>query len=169
MEEFNDYIGSVRDLRYRVTKEGYSSYAVVFRNRLITNSLVHQGLSPRKSGNEKLPKFNWIDNPDFFRGLVDGDGAISISTSKSSSIELHNSLEIVTGFIDFVNKHVVHSKNKTPTLISTFENGSLYSVGFYGKTAVEILKILYYKDCLAIKRKIESAELAINNKTRTKG
>lgn len=69
LEELNNYIGSRLPLSYRKTSEGYESFSLHFRNRLINNNLIPQGLTPRKSGNEKLPKFNWLDNPDFFQRL----------------------------------------------------------------------------------------------------
>lgn len=168
LEELKRYIGSSLPLVYRITTEGYESFSLHFRNRLLNNNLIPQGFIPRKSGNEKLPVFNWLDSPDFFRGLIDGDGAISISTSGSSTVKLHSSYEVVNGFISFVNKHIGTGKTKIPKLSRKFETGSLYNVAFHGITAVKILSILYYTGCLTIPRKLESAKAAINN-TRIKG
>lgn len=166
--DFNKYIGSPSLLNKRTTKDGHTSLTACFKNKTLIERLINQGLTQKKSGNEKLPNFKWIDSIDFFRGMIDGDGCISISTSGSTSIEFWNSLEVVNGFIEFVETKVNIKKKRNPKLVKSFKTGELYGVGFYGEEAATILNILYYDGCTSIARKVSASKLAILNNTKGK-
>lgn len=150
LEELRSYIGSSSKIHY--LKRNNSSY-FSFADKRIVERLVEQGLEAKKSNQEKLPLFDWINSPDFIRGLIDGDGSISISTSGSPSIDLCGSYEVVNGFISYVDRHIQPKVHKNARLSHL---SGLYRVGYYGDEAVRLLKNLYYDGCTAIPRKQQS-------------
>lgn len=147
LQHLKDYINSPAKIHYRAST---NSYLLAFADQLLVERLIAQGLEPAKSNKERLPNFNWQKSPDFIRGLLDGDGCISLSTSGSPSVDLCGSAEIVDGFICFVEKHIQTKKHKVKRHVHA---SGLCRVGYYGSEAMELLNIVYYDQCMSIPRK----------------
>ena len=102
-----EYVGSNRKANEHKIVRGdkvYLSSRGSFCDKIIIERLVAQGLSPRKSGKETLPNFNWLDgktSKDFWQGCLEGDGWVFVK-GKQRQIGLLGSEELLTGLSSFV-------------------------------------------------------------------
>lgn len=151
--KFKSFIGTENKIvRYdKKITEGTSEHSHIGVNSYtIYNRLIGLGMSPRKSGKEQLPKFDWLNNKDFWRGVIDGDGSLHYQHG-APKIKLIGSLELVEGFNDFCWKNCFTQKRKAyPEL----KHEGLYTISFNGEEAMYIAKILYTDCDLRLDRKL---------------
>lgn len=143
--KFKKFIGTNNKIvnHSKKTKDGTSEYSYFGVNSYtIYNRLINLGMSPRKSGKEQLPKFDWLNNRDFWRGVVDGDGSL-LYQQGIPKIKLIGSLELVEGFNDFCWKNCFTQKRKA---CPESKHQGLYTLSFNGEEAMYVAKILY-ADC----------------------
>lgn len=106
LERLKQYVGSsakVSNTNYfhKMLNRNVSASSFTFANKVLVGRLVEQGMEPRKSCREKLPKFDWLHGltaPHFWRGLLEGDGSVSLKKGKHPAISLVGSNEILEGF-----------------------------------------------------------------------
>lgn len=88
-----------------------STCSITVGSKKIADSLRSQNMFERKSCNEKLPNFDWLDGENahhFWRACVEGDGCISRLQGKNKidvKISLVGSSELLTGFREYSEKH----------------------------------------------------------------
>ena len=140
------------------------------------NFLLNTGLTQRKSltlGKLSIPDFYF---PDFLRGVIDGDGNIHTWTHTTNG-NRQWALRIFSGSREFIFwlKQEIESYFSTSgkIYISKRRNSKnpLYTIKF-GKLATKIiLDKVYYKNCLALSRKLKKVEncLKSEDKLRTYG
>ena len=132
----------------------YKRAAFNFAHKEIIKRLINQGLEPAKSGKEKLPKFDWMNSRDFWRGVVDGDGCLSPNTN---TISLIGSIEVVTGFINFLDTNIGLITKRKARIV----NGKTLDyavVAITGKDAKNTIKFLYEDAHIYLDRKFELAK-----------
>jgi len=165
LEKFADYMGSTtrpKEFKYfhgQMQKEvSQVNYSVMSKD--IAERLYAQGLEPRKSCKEKLPKFNWLDGENtsvFWRAVIEGDGSLEDPEKKTPGISLVGSEELLNGFQQYVLKHCGVQKEK-PIKSRTYGHPDFRLIRFSGLDAVRIMKVLWSKGSIFLERKKLRAE-----------
>lgn len=120
----------VKSLNKTIHSNG-SAY-IHFTNVDTVKNLAEYGITPRKSLTYAPPEF-CLNSPDFWRGMIDGDGHIG---KKTSRIYLCRTEATCIGFRDFVSTFY---DSKTEIR----KESSIYRIVYYGECATEIIKTLY--------------------------
>lgn len=93
---------------------------------------------------------------DYIRGLYDGDGSFGITSKGFPFASFTTDSDDVKGYIcDFIAK--VTSKPKKN--VNRNSRDDIYNICVYREDAVMLCKILYYDNCLCIKRKQDVANI----------
>lgn len=118
-------------------------------NRMV-GSLVRYGIVPNKSVTATVPQW-LVDDKDWWRGVVDGDGWISWTTQSGGYplIGLCGSHRAVTQFQEFA-KQITNSSAR---VIANGTTGNCWRIQFAGSHAVKIVRHLYSGDGVALPRK----------------
>ena len=105
-----------------------------------------------KSSMVKPPEVPYSD-VDYWRGVIDGDGSLGITSQNIPFISLGTSSdEMKNKYIDFVYK--ITGQRKTS---SRNKRDNFYNIVVSKEGAQEIVKALYYDGCLALPRKSKSS------------
>lgn len=128
----------------------YYSYVVTFNNNQIANDIEGYGYNTEK------PSKEIINNIDFWRGVIDGDGCISVKNERNYlSVGMCGSFNLCDSFLRFCSQH--HTVN---THVNKIKNKNAWQCQINGKIAEEIVKLLYYPNCkYYLKRKMERIKL----------
>lgn len=92
---------------------------------------------------------------DFFRGCLDGDGSISIS-SHPESRHLQYKVRLCSaskGFLDWILKTSRREFNITGGSICKMKKSYIHTVSFGKRDSIKILKMIYFKNVLCLSRK----------------
>ena len=111
--------------------------------------LVRMGMTPRKSCNESLPNFDWMENRHFWRGVVDGDGSLYYMHGRPK-LKLIGSEDVVKGFNEFCWKNCF---TKRATIVKDNRCAGLYYICFNGEEALQISNVLYSDSTVKLIRK----------------
>jgi hypothetical protein len=176
LEKYKDWLKSTAKIHietHKHYKTGTETTMRCFRfgDKEIRQNLESQGMAPKKSMKETVPKFYNHLNPlarHFWRGMVDGDGSLS---KKSTVMSLVGSYEICKSFSEF-SSLVCSATPKEPRLK---EDAGLYCVGYSGKDARNIARELYKDSEYRLDRKykiyqfFEERSVALEDTTKVKG
>ncbi|MBS1796500.1 MAG: LAGLIDADG family homing endonuclease [Acidobacteria bacterium] len=120
-----------------------------FRDFLIENGIP----CGRKMDNITIPVCKY-SKPDYFRGLIDGDGSLGLTGNGFPFISfITKSPKIAFEYIDFIQS--ITKKVKTS---SKNKRDGVFNIAVFKEDAQEIVNLLYYQNCLALQRKIMNAE-----------
>jgi hypothetical protein len=120
-----------------------------FRDFLIMNGLT----SGRKSETISIPVVEY-SRADYFRGLIDGDGSLGLTANGFPFLSLITaSSEISKEYLSFLKS--VTNKEKTAT---ANKRDKVFNIAVYKEDAQQVVRILYYKNCLALPRKLRKAK-----------
>jgi len=116
--------------------------------------LARYGVVPRKSHTTKV--IGLEHNRDFWRGVVDGDGWVSIQHPKTlrhakPCVGLTGSLELLTQFCTFV-------ETIAPSHVHPHPMHSIFSVSWLGRSALTVVRSLYTNCTISLPRKWEMAK-----------
>lgn len=119
VQRFADYIkpGTIVKVRTNFHKQlqrNVDAATFSITNKMLADRLRGQGLEPRKSCIESLPKFDWLNGEYaavFWRACVEGDGYISKDV-KEPKISLVGGEELLNGFIKYCEVHCGTKPNK---------------------------------------------------------
>lgn len=117
-------------------------------DEMLITDLETYGVTPRKSHTAEVdPRLS--NSPDFWRGVIDGDGNISITTKGRPRIRVVGTNTVCGGFKDFC-LGLVHTKaNVRPHFnISTFE--------LVGEGSLTVMKELYENSSTHLDRKYQT-------------
>ena len=135
------------------TNKVYKRCTFNFSNPLIIERLVEQNLESNKSGKEKLPKFDWINNKHFWRGLIDGDGHVG---KRINTLCLVGSREVCEGFLSFV-EHMIGLKTKRKLSEIKGKTCNYCKVVLTGEDSINAMKYLYEDAEIYLTRKYNAA------------
>lgn len=125
---------------------GNKQYYAEVNGRYFVNSLVKLNLRQGKSsGKEQLSPIPEEYTKDYIRGLWDGDGHI-----EKKEMDLISSVEI----LEFVQNYL-HEKCST-NINKIIQHCNTYRI-YICKNRMNVLKYLYYKNCIALDRKYDLA------------
>ena len=111
VEKFKLFMGSGRKISRRErfdkrTKKWYISYELSFSSKKVYVDLISWYIEPRKSTREKVhPKLKY--NRDFWRGMFDGDGSLSINKKNRLTCYQLGSDNVINNFRDFLDSHYI--------------------------------------------------------------
>lgn len=116
-----------------------------FTGKQLIPQLAKYGVVPRKTEIAAVPS-SLSQDPDFWRGLIDGDGSVFIDHRGLVFVGMCGTMHIVEGFRDICNT-VAGFRPAIGRIKSIFKA----SLG--GSKAVKLLTWLYYPEAVALKRK----------------
>ena len=160
IHKFAEYLGesvTVKEATYFHNQLGKNvSYAsLALMDGVIASRLREQGLAPRKSCKEKLPKFDWLDGeyaPIFWRSVLEGDGFISNYQNRHPEVLLVGSEELLLGFKTYVMKYCNVENNKELKTKDNCNPDYRY-ISYTGLDALKIMKVLWSKGSIFLERK----------------
>jgi len=161
VEKFRSFLRSTHKISY-YKKNNAVNFAV--SSQKLADSLAAYNIVPRKSFIATAPDA-LVNEPNFWRGLIDGDGTVAINKDGCPLVTLYGSYSIVNQFSKFI-------KSYEPKCRATVApRGNIGSVTAYGRYATHILWILYHDASVSLNRKAATArkidERFGNKSTRT--
>lgn len=117
--------------------------SITVGSKKLADCLRSQNMHERKSCNEKLPNFDWLDGENahhFWRACIEGDG--SVSKLNSISISLVGSEELLSGFVEYCVKHC-GVKYKAQLRSRNYGNPNFRMVSYSCRNAYLICKKLF--------------------------
>jgi hypothetical protein len=122
-------------------------YSLNIKNRYLAEKLTSLGICPQKSLTATVnPLFK--DSRDFWRGMLDGDGNIYISSQNTAHLGLCGTKSCVDSFIAFVNRKILSTEAHSITSAQM-----LWHVDFAHFQAREIAKYIYSDATVYLDRK----------------
>lgn len=153
LEKFSRAIGIDRTPRLYSTR-GYGCASVALGSKYLGEGLLHQGIVPRKSYSDIVPKVLAPLKKHFWRGVFDGDGSIC-RKKDFMHVSLNGNRSTIEAFQDFLRQHGI-------------EGGSVskhYSIFKYGTTGTKlpasIFSLLFDNAAVFLDRKMELGQTLI--------
>lgn len=148
-------VNSVLTTRTRDTnfKNNYTSVTLSFHDLGFRQALQKAGLLPgKKAATVKTPDVAFSEH-DFYRGLIDADGAVGFAAGGWPFVSLNTSSDAMLGsFEEYLERTVGAVKNTNRN-----NRDNTYNVVVTREHAVSLCKQLYRPGCLALNRKQELA------------
>lgn len=160
LEQLRTIIKSERPIKTYPRKDGYTGSKLWFENKIIYNELLTYGLVPRKTYSEnylppyRLNKKYW---KHYIRGLFDGDGSVTKTTSLTWKI-ISTNKTILEAIHDFL----LDETNIKTNITEEVKETPIYTIYAYGKEAIRIFIYMYSNTDLCLKRKKEKFINLIN-------
>jgi hypothetical protein len=163
IRKFARFVGvleeSVLEFKAMTTFGEQHGAKLLFTGKELVLQLAKYGIVPRKSGREIVPDILSLDI-DFWRGMVDGDGCISIDKLGRPLISFAGSFQAVSKFRDFLQTIACvansHTNAEKPYLLP---NKSIFQTGLGTRRARDLITALYYSGCdPVLARKMAIAE-----------
>ena len=144
LEKFKKFVGSNKQLYYN----NKAVFLSIYSNRIV-DKIEEYGITQRKSLTAKVPEM-LKNNRHFWRGVVDGDGWVTINKEGYPTIGLCGTIDVIKSFIELTGKRV---KIGQPNLDKNFVQIA------YTTTSAQILcKYLYDDSEIYLNRKYENYE-----------
>jgi hypothetical protein len=147
IDKFKDFLKSSHTTYY--TKNG--QYGISIRNNNLISKLKEYNIIPRKSLIATPPE-SLINNRDFWRGMVDGDGSIWFS-QKYYNIGMYGAENIVSQFRSY--NISLFGKIFSPI----FKKKTIYGFQTNGTKALKVIKNLYNTSAISLDRKQKLADM----------
>ena len=130
--------------------------SISFTSPHMVSTLAALGITPRKSLVAKAPDV-LLNNRDFWRGCVDGDGSVYIHRktgggSEYPGIMICGSYDLCLQFGEFTQTIYPHRRNPTRA-----KKGSVYYLSLVGRSALAVIRSLYSHATVALPRKHDTA------------
>ena len=172
IQKFADYVGvktkiEVKTYFHKQLQRNIESASFAIKSDLITKRLKEQGLEPRKSCKEKLPKFDWLHGESavyFWRACLEGDGHIRKNLS-SCGVCLVGSEELLSGFRKYA-EVVCGVKEGKPIVSRKYGDPDFRLITYNGTDSRKILRKLWSQGSVFLERKrlVVEAQLAYHSK-----
>lgn len=143
---------------HKQTQKIVTTASFSIRNKDIADNLRKQNVEERKSCKEKLPNFDWLHSefaPVFWRAVVEGDGHLRKDVKKPG-LELVGSEELLNGFIKFC-EVICGVKVGKKLEKRNYGNPDFRLLRYHCSDAIKIIKVLWSKGSIFLKRKQETA------------
>jgi intein/homing endonuclease len=137
---------ATKDVYLKQTNKTYRNYSVSFKSKIMCSDLSDKGIIPNKTYDKlKLPYIPKQFIVDYIRGIIDGDGSLSIPKKQRSlclsitntNIELLEYIKLYFGKGSIGNKKGTIAKQFRITI----------------SNKINLLKKIYYPSCLCLRRK----------------
>jgi hypothetical protein len=157
VEKFKAFLGSTHKIT--IGHNGKSAVLAISSLRL-AKALEQFGITSRKTHSAKV--IGLEQNRDFWRGLIDGDGHITIAhagrnRAAKAMLKLCGSKAMLIQFRDFVQTHSPDCR------MSIKEYRGIYHIAMCGKYARQTISVLYSGCSEALERKRQKAVEILNS------
>ena len=129
------------------------SYSLIINSEPLVRALKKYGVVPRKSLNACVSP-SLENNPHFWRGVVDGDGALFMDKHNTPYFNLIGAKKLMGQFMHFITSQITYTPYLEP-----HKKSDVLVIRLCGEGAKQIAKILYKNAPVALKRKHEMALL----------
>lgn len=152
VEKFRKFLGST----HKITQRKNNAVAFTLNSRRIVNRLVELGIVPRKTWTGEA-RGAAISSPDFWRGVVDGDGTIRTWKRKDGHWTCTLSLcgaskSLLEQFRQFV-QLIVPDYSGT-----VFAHGPIYDIVLGGRNAIPVIRSLWGRGGESLDRKAKTVQ-----------
>lgn len=151
LKKFRNFLETEKPI-YKETSRKHIENSFYISSQKIVDDLKRFGVIPRKS---LIANPKGIDNRDFWRGVVDGDGCLYLSQKGFPSLILYGAEQVCKKFQDFV-------KNFCKTKASFHQKQNIYYFSISGSYARKTAKKLYENAEVYLDRKYEIAKQFFN-------
>lgn len=141
-------------------KDDYESVIFSIYNKEIRDELINIGF---KYGEKNFFIPNNIVTRDFWRGIIDADGSLGFMKSGRPFVSLVISDELMKDEYLLLIK-MITGKDKN---VNRNKRDNVYNIMITDEDAQELVKLLYYNECLAIDRKLNMAHEILSWKRNT--
>jgi DNA-binding transcriptional regulator WhiA len=153
LKKFCQAIKSNAKIQIRERKKTLSVYKecqVCLKSKVMWEALTQKGILPEKSKNLIIPDIMEDLQRHFWRGMIDGDGSLPVSSRKYKlSLSLIGTLDVCTKFKDFVDKRF---SNNSEVIKQNYKI-PIYVVTIWGSSAKELIDFLYKDSTIFLDRK----------------
>jgi hypothetical protein len=152
IEKFRKFLESSAKITEKYQKTNYGEafvVSIVVTNQELCDRLADYGIIPRKTYLNVGCDPRLQNSPDFWRGVVDGDGTVALG-KKGPLIKLGGSENLVKNFSDLCG-------DLTGFWPRVGDCRSIKVTGFGSFRAAKVIRWLYYDGCVALDRKLKSA------------
>lgn len=134
-------------------KDGYESVVWTTYDLAFRQSLLALGMPEgRKSGIVKPPEVEF-SQPDYYRGIVDADGALGLTSNEYPFLTLTTHSEaLANGYMEFVEQIIGKAKTSSRNL-----RDRVFNIAVFKEDAQRLAAAMYYEGSLALPRKLERA------------
>jgi len=144
-------------------KKNYRSHVLAMFDRSFREEINGLGIPYGKKSEIIAPPESNFCERDYIRGLVDGDGSVGITGKGLPFISVVVKSENLKDYLLDVIERITGERKR----LNRNKRDNVYNIMVNREKAQEFIKYLYYPDCLALKRKLKKAEIALRW-TRTK-
>ncbi len=164
LEKFKNYVKSNNKITMRSNQTNfyskYGSCSFHVGNAHIKNTLQKYGILPHKSLTAKIGDERLLFNRDFWRGVVDGNGCITLEKVKAKNstikdsyhypyIQLGGTKNIVENFANYVEKITSTKYHKCIKELAS----SYHTIHFGGRNAYDVINSIYENPAVCLERK----------------
>ena len=165
---------SDEEILHKIGKELSLNYTILYRDR-ITNFGPNSSCTLRICSTSLVKKLNNIGiplgkksltikppnieyfNTDYLRGLIDADGSVGMTAQNLPYISLTTASESIKDFVlQFLKDNLQIVK-----VINRNKRDGVYNITLLRENAQELIKLLYYSNCLSLQRKYQNAMEAL--------
>ena len=158
---FRSFVGSTHPIRVKkINKKtkGGRSCSVYFRSKKMAHALGKYGVVPNKSLTATVSD-SLAQNRHFWRGVIDGDGAVTIDACGMPNLSVVGSHTLMRQFVTFITGRITY----TPYIEPSKRSKVLY-VRTCGEGAKQIATLLYDDCSVSLMRKRKTTEMFKNTK-----
>ena len=128
----------------------HESVSLTIRDQSLCRELLELGLPVGCKSKVIAPPVVMFSEPDYYRGLIDGDGSVGVIASGNPFISLTtDSDDIASSYLKMVNTISPGTRTSRRNV-----RDDIYNIVVRGVAAQSIVRYLYYPECLALKRKV---------------
>ena len=152
---------SSKTKRVRTTNFSKEYHSVCFNNcqKEYRDNLIKNGFpTSNKTINANIPSCEY-DEISFWRGVIDGDGSVGITSKNEPFISLVTKSEFLKEeYLKFLFKNFNITKK-----LNRNKRDNVYNIVVKNKNAVDLAKLLYDNDSIHLNRKYNKAKTIIEN------
>lgn len=152
LEKFRKFLETDKPIFEKKGSRGHIRSIIRINSQKMTDDLRRFGIVPRKSLIADPKKIN---NRDFWRGMVDGDGHLSFNQRGYACLSLAGSKKVCEKFQEFV-------KSFSKTRASIHQQDRIYNFPVGGQYARKVAEELYKNAKVYLDRKYEIAKQFFN-------
>lgn len=154
LEALQKFLGRDDQIKTYTVSTGHRACSMSFSSRHMVNRLHEAGLRKR---NATVICPELATNPNYWRGVVDGDGTIAFKTNSDekskAAFKVYPNLRLYGGR-DLLSQFLSFAKSIAPWASSSvLKHKNIWVVILCNEVACEVLKHLYPPNCTALERK----------------
>jgi len=161
LQRIANIVGGNTTCRVRNTnfKNDYKSCTLrIFYNLQERNHLKTLGLLPGKKAELiSLPSCNFSE-PDYWRGIIDGDGSLGITANGNCFISLVTKSEFLAKSYEELILKITKIKKNT----NKNKRDNVFNIMLRDESAQQMVNYLYYNNCFVMMRKNDLAKIVLS-------